>query len=235
MNFEQILITRFNIPHRPTNTHLYAGGKNSWMAHRIRIFEKYCLPSVMGQTIFSDFKWFILIDDETPMEWMKYFGNYKSVMPNIIYIPRYHGEDDTPWIERVASHLDGKEYLISSRLDNDDVIHRDYLKTVREFFPQEPLLVRFPKGYTLWENKDLAADYDNYGWGSFVNMIEKVKGLPKTAGFTEHGKIDQKFGAPVEYVDKKFWIQIIHGRNLGNRMMGKATVPMENIKKEFSL
>jgi len=204
------------------------------MAHRARIFEKYCLPSVLGQTV-KDFKWFILIDAETPIGWMDKFHEYKSLFPDIIYVNRYHGEDDTPWIERVTSHLDGKEYLISSRLDNDDVICKDYMETVRSFYPESPLLVRFPKGYTLWEGKNMLADYDDYAWGSFVNMIEKVDGLPKTAGFTEHGKIDEEFGAPIKYVDQKGWIQIIHGRNLGNRMITKPSVPLEDERERFSL
>ena len=93
---------------------------NDWFDHRFKIFMKFCYPSIIAQTN-KNFKWWILIDKNTPKHHMDRLEEiktdtitYKSQGPGLYPLPK-DIYPDTKWV-------------ITTRIDNDDCIHQDFIK-----------------------------------------------------------------------------------------------------------
>src|SRR6478736_5211475 len=67
MNFNHVLITQFNLRSFPKSSNASNEQWLNWTRNRIALFQKYCLPSVLNQTI-KKFKWLIYFDTTTPLE-----------------------------------------------------------------------------------------------------------------------------------------------------------------------
>ena len=63
MIYKHFILTRFNLFLYGDNPYKIED-KELWMNHRIKLFEKYCLPSVQVQSC-KDFTWIIAFDPET--------------------------------------------------------------------------------------------------------------------------------------------------------------------------
>lgn len=84
MLFEHYLITRFNLPifFRLRNGNDVRGCDPKYLEERFRIFEEYCLPSVINQTC-QNFKWIILFDNNTPLYLKTRASGWKKMYDNI--------------------------------------------------------------------------------------------------------------------------------------------------------
>ena len=78
MKYKHLIFTRFNLQYElDSDLHLQA----AWLDERFRLFEQYCLPSIVGQTDLH-FTWVILSSNQTP-DWYKKGENYfKAVNKN---------------------------------------------------------------------------------------------------------------------------------------------------------
>lgn len=101
-----------------------------WMKHRIKLFNEITLPSVMLQTE-RNFTWLLSFAEETPQELTDYYASWPNV--KIIY------EYPQTWL-RKQPFKDG-EWIITTRLDNDDYIYPDFVKMIQGQFREEFLLV----------------------------------------------------------------------------------------------
>ncbi len=86
---KHFLVTRFNLKHNNWKT-----GKDgqkvltdTWLIHRFKLFEKYCLPSVKNQSN-QNFIWCCFFDNSTPQEYMvrikKLSTSYNNFVPIFI-------------------------------------------------------------------------------------------------------------------------------------------------------
>lgn len=71
--FEHYIITRFNLPvfQAKVDGHdALSACDEQYLDYRFQLFEKYCMPSIVGQTC-QNFKWLILMDARTPERFKK--------------------------------------------------------------------------------------------------------------------------------------------------------------------
>src|SRR5208282_1904259 len=75
-SFSHVLLTRFNVrlssPETPPS--------DDWIAHRLDLFQRYCVPSVASQTV-QDFRWIVLIDSRTSMATRKTILLNRKIQP----------------------------------------------------------------------------------------------------------------------------------------------------------
>ena len=139
--FQHYIITRFNLRRddwkMTRNDDLVLS--DSWIEERFELFENFCFPSVKKQTN-QNFEWLVFFDINTPEKYLikikKFNMQFEKFHPYFI-----DGMDSfLPSINEKVRELDQKQYIISSRLDNDDSIHKDYIDVVQRRFKSQDFL-----------------------------------------------------------------------------------------------
>jgi len=149
MKFQHFLLTRFNTGLYSSATSEVRADRSgqkptadpdSWMEHRLGLFEKYTIPSVKAQTC-GDFQWLVVFDDGTPERFKERIERYPG--PGCPMVSLYtagafeaFAERCEPSRVRAKAYISERlhrdtEYLITSRVDNDDAIHSDYIRQVQ--------------------------------------------------------------------------------------------------------
>jgi len=206
---------------------------DEWMEHRMKLFDEITLPSVMCQTC-TNFIWLLAFAPETP----KWIIDKYNLFPHIDIIHKYPADyvrlnSHYLWPHKIRERING--WLITSRLDNDDMIMPEYIETVQSYFDETFKLVDV-NGYQY----DLATgkhyDPDRAGCTSpFISLIEQV-GTPwqsistdpsekrlieepvKTVYYCSHSKMEWHF--PSVKNPKRLYKMVIHDRNISNKVTG---------------
>ena len=173
--FKHLLITRFNLKVETWNKTRNGATvlDKDWMNKRFQIFERFCFPSVLNQSN-KNFEWWIYFDESTSEMFKK----------KILYICEEHsfikvffidGNDElVPSILRTIDSPNRKEFLITSRLDNDDIIHTDFIETVQNLFkPVHKTVIDLRNGFQLeWNLKRSHFRYMTEDYNHFISLVE---------------------------------------------------------------
>lgn len=220
---DHFLLTRFNLKKSD-----WKKDKNSqevldekWLKNRIELFTKYCLPSVLGQTL-RDFKWLIFFQEDPEPEIRKLVKKlqvHDFIEP--VFVNGFEEfQANLPFYiaERRAADL---EWLLTTRLDNDDALHEDFMKWVQEAVTptDRDTVMHFPKGLflELGDQKRLGAA--NYPLNQFISLREKITDKPITALGKAHDQWDKTYRIQA-LPNKDAWLQICHSQNMINSFRG---------------
>jgi NADPH-dependent ferric siderophore reductase len=229
----QFLLTRFNsaVSFAPED----AGIDSAWLRHRFQLFERICLPSVASQ-IDADFHWILLVSDRTPHPWVaRLLGNLeKTPSPALILLVKESSEEHfASAILKLMEH-ERADRVVSTRLDNDDAIARDYLAEVRREASKLP-----DKGHYVinFRNGFQAARSGIFPRAARLNPFLSMVSTPgdlRTAFATHH----ERMGSAGIVIDKtgtgEKWVQVIHGHNAASRL--RRSEPRSGTSlKNFSL
>jgi hypothetical protein len=205
-----------------------------YLETRFRLFEKFCLPSVGSQSN-QNFKWLVFFDQLTPDNYknrIESYSKYSNFVP--IYVDEYNS---TTLRAGIADNLtDNPEYLITTNLDNDDAISRDFVKLVQEEFNEQKFaVISFPYGY-VWKEPSGKIYLREYLSNPFISLIESVENF-KTVYHIPHQEYVSKYAKlgwikPIK--SQPTWMQVIHGSNVRNRVEG-IRKPRKNIRYNFSI
>ena len=124
----------------------------------------------------------------------------------------------------VIDMSNNSEWIITSRIDNDDIILNNYIAEIqRNINYQHGNVVNFNKGicYNFNENYFTKYMYD-YLQSPFVSKIEESKKGCRPILLDHHDKL-----TPNQQIDVHGWIQLIHGDNLRNTLNGEAVFKSE--------
>jgi hypothetical protein len=226
--YTHYLITRFNIKiaeHGPERMN-YPVADEDWLMNRLRLFLDYCAPSVMNQEN-KNFTWLIYFDTHTP----------KSILEAISYLKNLHHNTEFIFVEDFKAMLDhtrelfkntGTHYIISSRLDNDDVISDQFIRMIQDaFIPETNTVININAGYvynlklkvlTKWRNK-------------FTNQFSSIIELSTSADYISiygfpHWK-PPDFSPTRHVLNQPGWIEIIHSGN--NRSRSTLGIPVFSV------
>lgn len=228
MNFAHFLITQFNLLQFPLGKELKKGEEwLSWTRERVKIFREYCLPSLDNQTC-KDFTWLIYFDIKTPDEFQYLIDELKK--RDYIKICFSEGNDGfmADHISDIKNLSKDSEWIISSRIDNDDIFHKDAIKVIQEaFHPIDEYMISLTSGYTL-NLQTLQMGHYYYPECPFISIIEKCeKEELKSIFYKSHSHWDQlklrifdeivkKDKKTTFIIDQPYWIQLVHGKNVSN-------------------
>ena len=227
-----VLVTQFNLKR-------VTGAKGAtdeewiaWTHDRLHLFNTYCLPSVVGQTR-QDFLWFLFFDSTTPMR----FDADLAVLRQIPCVRLCFCEGIEDFDQRYVSLIQAEvpahvSWLVSTRLDNDDVLHRGAIELIRKNLVLQPgYTVSLANGYVLDVHGRKMAHY-YYPKSPFLTRVERndleAVGIfhkphtqwPQLRFSLTHEILIRLAWRPspsFNYVlTAPGWIQLVHGNNISN-------------------
>lgn len=210
---------------------------NDWFLHRLDLFNKYCYPSIVGQTN-QNFKWMIIFDEKHTNK--KLLRKYDRIIPIFINDENYNKfRMYQCFSNEIKKRLDPKtKWLITTRLDCDDALCRDYVQVIMNNFTPEDRLLNPVNGviYNIFTKEMSQLDYKNNP-NPYISTIEKITdGELKTCFKTFHPSIKKCFRKYTHINHSKpFWLQIVHDRNLRNKIRGTVVKNVNRNLNHFSI
>lgn len=236
MAFQHYLITRFNLrnPKWDVTKNNETLLTDEWMEHRMWLFGNFCFPSVAAQTN-KDFTWLIYFDVTTPTKFQEEIAKMIEGQPNIRTFFIDGMPDFYPQIQKlIAEETTDKPYLITSRIDNDDCIHKNFIGEVQnQFKSQDYQAIDVIKGYSLQIKPTIMLGKKEHIFNPFISLIEKNES-PKTVWFSDHN-MWKKETRITQIKDKRLWMSIIHEKNKVNEFDGYDDVKWIDIRNSFVL
>lgn len=205
--FKHFIFTRYNLG-------LYDNDKiedkEVWMNKRLELFEN-CADSIRNQTE-QDFTWIIGLDAKTPKRAEKKIQKLATF--NTIVTPQ---EIKEFFISKVVKGVK-TEWIITSRLDNDDFLDPEYVETIQDNFRGKTEVldvqgvqweVKTNKFYTSGRKRPNSP---------FLSLVETREDV-KTCYHTNHTNMPDVF--PARMIDKVLYTQVIHDGCLMNKVLGE--------------
>lgn len=226
VEFKHILITRLNVFYK-TKMAERGFDPEFWLLERVELFKRFCFPSILIQSN-KNFTWFFYIDSETPSLVRADLEALFVPFPFIQLIS--HQFENFSIAKYLQSDIDrflGTEfhYLISSRVDTDDMLHRDYVTTVQsKFANQDYTALNFNNGLVYHVPTGVSSTMI-HRYNAFLSLIEKrSKQGFRTVYHKQH--TDYRFdNKKVEILIKRpMWCVTIHGLNDSTSFYGKVHV-----------
>jgi hypothetical protein len=234
--FDHFIITRFNL----TQT-IWKNDKKgqivnnmSWLQKRYELFERYCFPSIQLQTE-QNFKWLVYFDVETPdvfktkNELLK--KDFSSFKP--IYVSSFKDFEQSLLNDIENYKSEHCNYVLTTRLDNDDCLHKDAVKVIQQHFkPVNKAIIDLKNGLALQivNTYKLSLKKDTIS-GPFITLIEEYK--DPMLILTVYNREHLSWIGEVEFINigKGFyWLQIIHQNNLTNELSNQLTYDKRYLK-----
>ncbi len=232
MKIAQFLLTRFNPTFRIASKDV--GIDPAWLSHRFELFEKICLPSVINQ-IERDFHWVLLVSDRTPSKFIVRLVDGLSSVPSPVSMVLVTKYSEDSFLTAIANCLEYPvDRVVTTRLDNDDAMARDYMADVR----LETSLLPINRNFVINFRQGCQATKDgisarNAPLNPFLSLVSSPDNL-QTAFATHHGRMND-VGTLIDKVGVTAkWMQVIHGQNLQNRLLTNESCS-ENYLHNFAL
>jgi SAM-dependent methyltransferase len=209
--FQHLINTRYAIKGM-----YYDHFSEEWLQDRLRLFRRYCVPGVARQTN-GDFSWLVFCDETVDDGYLDSLRESARLAPQFRLVITSHasGVRDRDMAESLLD--DDTEVLITTRLDNDDVLHPEAIAVIQSYLgafvhsPHERWALNFPRGFRYDENSDrLYASY--WPHGAFMSVFEKLRtGEAIFNASRAHPKMHARM--PLHFEESiPGWLQVIHGR-----------------------
>jgi hypothetical protein len=232
MGIKHLIITRFNLNiwGRDKLNNITLG--EDWLEQRFCLFEQYCLPSVLSQSD-KNFMWLCFFDAETPTKYLQKINTYHNSIPELksVFLTESEGFDNYNSIikKTILNEFNSakNDISITTRLDNDDSIHIDFVKRLNQIavstkYKDQFCVFEYGYQYFATSNFITRIKYPN---NHFTSRIEKeltdINDI-KTVLAIKHSHLRKKNITENFYVNKiidkrnPFWIEVIHERNVAN-------------------
>ncbi|MGY1699110.1 glycosyltransferase [Geodermatophilus sp. SYSU D00766] len=214
---DHALLTRFNLPSQGHESIVRA--RDNWLRDRVELFERHCLPSVRAQTS-RDFSWLVYFDVASPAwlrEWIASHeerGHFRPLFRE--EVPR---SDLLADIRAATGGVAGA--LVTTNLDNDDSIARDFVARVQSApVPGSRAAVYVGDGLILRDGR-LYRRRDRFN--AFCSVRETWH-EPVTCWSEWHNRLHRHM--PVVVLGgRPGWVQVVHGGNVSNRVRGRRVGP----------
>lgn len=214
---DHVVLTRFNLPSRGPESIVRA--REGWLRDRVALFERHTVPAMRGQTV-AAFRWIVYLDPESPawlIERLSPLADEGLIVPLRRTVVDWH--DAAADARRVTGASHG--ILLTTNLDNDDAVAVDFVERLQASARRHPRAALFLRtGLILRDDRlYLRSDPEN----AFCSMSEPWDD-PITAWrdwhtlLRTHAPVVAEPGAPG-------WLQIVHGRNVSNRVQGRLVDP----------
>ncbi|WES96777.1 glycosyltransferase [Chryseobacterium arthrosphaerae] len=219
--FVHIIMTRFNVPTKGWNE-TRSGFKpltEEWLDDRFRLFRTYVLPSYKNQTN-QNFVWLTFFDVNTSDKFRKIIKEIETEYPTFkaVFVEDFDVMK-TKAVEIIPQYFSpDTKFVITGELDNDDMLHKDYIKTVQEHFkPVHDLVIDLRRGFQLTVLPDRKAIVKLYNAiaNPFVNLAESTDNFQTVLKERAHNCFRDYKNFSTED-SKEMYIQIVHQYNLMN-------------------
>ncbi|MBS1553582.1 MAG: hypothetical protein JSU09_01535 [Bacteroidetes bacterium] len=226
------MITQFNLKGFTKSSKQSPEEWFEWTAGRIDLFKKYCLPSILNQSN-KQFTWLIFFDIDTQSyfaTFLKELEAYKHI--KVCYSRGVEGFAKEHMTEVKAFLKPSDKWIVTTRLDNDDMLHQDAIKIIQQnLIEKSNFMISLASGYVLDTNTRKMAHYF-YPMSPFITLIESVSENPNGVFAKLHTQwsvlrlfvfkeIYLEFITPSKrqsrfILKEPLWIQAYHKKNVSN-------------------
>ena len=232
--FSHYIITRFNLRRadwtatRDNDSVL----SEDWMKSRFELFENYCFPSVKNQKN-QNFKWFVFFDINTSEVYRKRIKKLQEEFSN--FVPFFIDKMDAflPSIKKEVIDNTTSSYVITSRLDNDDCIHEEYVEVVQSTFDnQEYMAIDVLDGYIMEMGEKVKIGKKRHIYNPYISLIEKTENFESV---WSNGHTYWKYETRITFVKgPRMWLTVIHEKNKANTFLAYGKVDT-NVLRQFNV
>ena len=206
-----VILTRYAVRFPENNPRRRYETRKDWLDYRLKLFQKYTLPSVQAQT-YKDFDWWLIIDPTFPG--ITEYKEQLSRFANILEIEETFTEKQVAVGEALKDRY-RDEWVCSTRLDSDDIISNDFIEQVVNNAQLCESYILFPKGYMMKEDKVCPRTYHVNPFVSYVERADPFKSVFRTC-HTKFTKYCARNNVPIVTISTPSWIQVDHGDNIKN-------------------
>lgn len=219
--FVHIIMTRFNVPTKGWDE-TRSGFKpltEEWLDDRFKLFRTYVLPSYKNQTN-QNFTWLTFFDVNTSDKFRKIIKEIEAEFPTFkaVFVEDFDVMK-TKAVEIIPQFFTADtQFVITSELDNDDMLHKDYVKTVHEHFkPVHDLVIDLRRGFqlTMLPGRKAIVKLYNAAVNPFVSLAESVDNFKTVLKERAHNCYRDYENFSVED-SKEMYIQVVHQYNMMN-------------------
>ena len=187
-----------------------------WLETRLQLFEEFCWPTLCAQTT-KEFELHVYFDEKTPTRSLERFRDIvkNSSFVRVILCDFFDAEFARKEVqERLPT---GTPWVLTTRLDNDDGLHEDFVSTVQKIInPGVTEAINLPYGLVLTDR----AIYSSFQRSNaFISLLEEASSC-KTVLQVSHNEIASRF-AVREVAMHPMWFQHVHGGNVSNKIRGR--------------
>lgn len=218
-DFDHVVLTRFNV--RLTGMEGSAASE-AWLRERVTRFERDCIPSFKSQTVQS-FTWILLVDADSPPWLEPALRTATDSLSMPVFVRSVAGVLDERKLANVVSEFSTSAFLLTSRVDNDDIIARDFIEVVQSsFIPRHRVVLDVPRGAQVEDGRFYLRCYR---LGPFISYIEETAHSMATVlrdahpSMADHGEVHVVPGG------EPLWLQVLHGSNFANHVEGWRADP----------
>jgi len=225
--FKHFLLTNFNLGLYDRTQKTRTGDKIKpveWMDGRMELFKRFCAPSVNNQTC-KNFEWLIVFDKETPV------GYIDEIVRHCDYTALFGDNFKQACVECIESRLTDEDRVITSRMDSDYGLHKDYIKLIQDWFSiyKKTGILSYPNGWIYNPEKSTLFDTRCLK-NPFLTLIEKRCPKPvRTILAHRNKRVTDMFRLFLldrikdMKIDEHMWTQVVHGENLSNYCWGNKS------------
>lgn len=234
---QHFVLTRFNLRLWNRDKSGSSVRTRVWLDHRFSIFERYCLPSISGQTC-KVFTWIVLFDSKTPDEYITRIAGYQNVCPQLI--PVYVEPQNERFFARIFGEevrklMDPSKRVLTTYLDNDDALDNHFVEDIqcRAEHLQDGTFITYTDGYQYYTDHNYVMKI-HYPRNHFVSVVENNDRLHVRTiyGYGSHYYIVKIPGVRIESIpNSRMWCEVIHARNMGN----DASFIRSSMEKDINL
>jgi Putative rhamnosyl transferase len=216
-SFQHILLTRFNVrfvddPNAPS-----IGVDPTWLEDRFQLFERYCLPSILAQKS-SNFIWLIFFDTATPEPFLSRAKALAELDRRII--PYFAATLPINVVTNTIRQFlpePAPQWILTSRVDNDDGIAPDFVSAIQEAQSLKTSeVLNCPLGLIACEGRAYLRRDDS---NAFISLSEPYQNFRTVLSILRHRNAHAEY--PVKQLaETPLWLQIVHKRNVSNRIRG---------------
>lgn len=219
--------------------------ESGWLEHRLELFKKYTLPSILNQTNRDFITWIWWRSEEEGEELIK---EWEALLQSVglDFVFTFHTGEALENCNALKERVENAEYLYVTRCDTDDLLHQDFMDLIQchNAIPRRAILP--DRGY-VW---DIRTDkFREHEWTSppFFTIIYPTslffdnEARSEYAPYTQHGEVRTKMLSIV--IRRRLYIHTIHDKNalaqeIDHYAKGKKGIASEergNILKQFGL
>ncbi len=214
VSIDHVLLTRFNLPSVGPESLIRA--QDGWLRDRVELFERHTVPSVRAQSAAARVHWLVFLDRESP-RWL--IERLTPLVDEGLLHPVFGEQFTNDEVVAEARALTGGtgDVLLTTNLDNDDALAVDFAERLHQLVTSSRTEALYLSTGIILTADEAYLRHDPHN--AFVSVVEPWEDA-KTVWRDWHNRLHLQM--PVRVADgAPAWLQVIHGRNVSNRVRGK--------------
>ena len=199
-----------------------------WLMHRLDVFERFCAPSLLAQTNMN-FTWLLAVSEDCP-KWVKRRARRAAPCAEFVVAHRLYPN----WRKLIQPFLRNESRLLTTRCDNDDALHKDFVDVIQEAAIGLPhsTVVDSRIGYQMNLGTLRCGIRKLPHPSPFCSLIEDNNRKWTTVCRENHARLRERHRYHAIKTGP-LWVQICHRRNIKNHVKTRLQFEWADIAADF--